>query len=313
LVSEHAHDLDLVGIYAAGEIFQGFASSRGQRDTFSSHTFNFDWSLFAHEDKAVSANYAGEHWDPNTFVQRLSDARRQLDVVQRPVINIDPGQYRVALMPDALMMLLAVLSYRSFGLKAQRTFATPLRHMLHDSRLHPSIQLSEATAQGVGPHFSTQGFRRPPNVDLIRDGALVGALVSPRSAREFGVNHTGSDRESPQTLSLAGGTLNPNNLIEALGTGILISNLWYLNISDPERCRITGMTRFATVWVDKGVVQGPIPVMRFDDSIYRILGSQLEALTETPSRFLSNRTIGQRPTSSIDTPGALVREMAFTL
>ncbi len=37
---------DLVGIYAAGGIYAGFANALGQRNWFSSFTFNCDWSFY---------------------------------------------------------------------------------------------------------------------------------------------------------------------------------------------------------------------------------------------------------------------------
>ena len=44
---------DLVGIYASGDTFSGFANSLGQRNWFQSATFNLDWSFYLHADKAV--------------------------------------------------------------------------------------------------------------------------------------------------------------------------------------------------------------------------------------------------------------------
>ena len=35
------------------------------------------------------------------------------------------------------------------------------------------------------------------------------------------------------------------------------------------------MTRFATFWVEDGVIQSPLEVMRFDETIYRMLGENL--------------------------------------
>ena len=43
-------------------------------------------------------------------------------------------------------------------------------------------------------------------------------------------------------------------------------------------CRLTGMTRFATFWVEHGQIVAPVEAMRFDDSLYRLLGSELERL-----------------------------------
>src|SRR5262249_1216283 len=53
---------DLVGIYAAGGIYAGFANSLGQRNWFATYSFNFDWSFYHAGDKAVKASYAGFEW-----------------------------------------------------------------------------------------------------------------------------------------------------------------------------------------------------------------------------------------------------------
>ena len=48
--------------------------------------------------------------------------------------------------------------------------------------------------------------------------------------------------------------IRSNNVLSALDTGVYISNLWYLNYSDRLACRITGMTRFASFWIENGEV-----------------------------------------------------------
>jgi predicted Zn-dependent protease len=78
---------------------------------------------------------------------------------------------------------------------------------------------------------------------------------------------------------MAAGSLAQADILKQLGTGLYISNLWYLNYSDLPAARLTGMTRFATFWVEDGEIKAPVSTMRFDDSVYQLLGSQLEALT----------------------------------
>ncbi len=53
--------------------------------------------------------------------------------------------------------------------------------------------------------------------------------------------------------------------------------------------------------------------MRFDDSVYHLLGSQLEALTAERELLLSASTYGERNTSSNLLPGALVKRLTLTL
>jgi predicted Zn-dependent protease len=76
---------------------------------------------------------------------------------------------------------------------------------------------------------------------------------------------------------------------------------------------MTGMTRFATFWVEDGRIVAPVDVMRFDDTAYRLLGSKLEALSATPELLLATESYGSRRLASSRLPGALVAEMTFTL
>jgi len=73
------------------------------------------------------------------------------------------------------------------------------------------------------------------------------------------------------------------------------------------------MTRFACFWVDGGKIVAPLNVMRFDDSIYLLLGSNLLALT-AQREFLANPlAYRERNTDSARLPGALVKEFRLVL
>jgi predicted Zn-dependent protease len=76
---------------------------------------------------------------------------------------------------------------------------------------------------------------------------------------------------------------------------------------------MTGMTRFATFWVEHGEIVAPVNVLRFDDTIYRMLGTNLEALTAQTELILESGTYGERALASMRLPGALLSELAFTL
>jgi hypothetical protein len=53
--------------------------------------------------------------------------------------------------------------------------------------------------------------------------------------------------------------------------------------------------------------------MRFDETIYRMLGENLEGLTKERDLLLDSSTYGARSTSSNRMPGALVKDFTFTL
>jgi len=101
--------------------------------------------------------------------------------------------------------------------------------------------------------------------------------------------------------------------LEALDTGLAIGNLWYLNFSDRTACRMTGMTRFATFWVEHGRIVAPVEALRFDDTLYRMLGANLLHLTRETELMLEPNTYGSRLLSSTSLPGAVLSDLTFTL
>jgi len=306
---------DLVGMLAAGGIHRGFANSLGQRNWFSTYSHHFDWSFHLAGDKAVKSSYAGFVWDPAAFQRKVDQAVEELAVLQRAPRTIKPGRYRVYLAPAALSEIMDLLAWGGFGLTSHRTRRTPLLRMIADgARLDRSVTIMEDTFGGTSGNFDRAGFIKPDRVMLIRAGEFAETLVSPRAAREYGVEtNAASSREAPESLVMAGGDISRTELLERLGTGIFINNLWYLNYSDRDACRMTGMTRFATFWVENGIIQAPVNVMRFDETLYRILGDNLVGLTRERDLSMDPNTYHSRSTSSSKLPGAVIDDFTFTL
>jgi len=310
-----AQGLDLVGIYAAGSLYRGFANSLGQRNWFETANFNFDFSLYLRADKAVKTGYGGLVWNEAEFSAKLATAKAQLAVLNQPARSIKPGQYRVYLAPQALAEVTEMLGWGGFSLKAQKTKHTPLLRMIAGgAKMAPSVTMIEDTAGGSTANFNDLGYIKPPQVTLIDAGIYRDALVSPRSAQEYGVqtNGAGAD-ESPQSLSLAAGTLAEEQVLPTLRDGIYLNNLWYLNFSDRPAGRVTGMTRFASFWVEHGEIREPLNVMRFDESLLRLFGDKLVGLTAKREMLPSARTYGQRSLEGSHLPGAIVDDFSFTL
>ena len=306
---------DLVGIYAQGGIFSGFANSLGQRNWFSSHSFNFDWSFYHQKDKAVKSNYAGFAWDIGEFGRKVRAATDQLAILAKRPKTIKPGQYRVYLAPAALAEFTGMLCWDGFSLKAHRTKSTPLLKMIEEgARLSPAVTIRENTRGGIAPNFQAAGFIKPDAVTLIGQGQYRDTLASPRSAKEYTVPTNGAGSgESPESLDMDGGDVPRDDVLQHLDTGICINQLWYLNYSDRPACRITGMTRFATFWVENGKIKAPLNVMRFDETAYRVLGENLAGLTRERDFMPDPHTYDARSTSSSRLPGAIVDKFAFTL
>jgi predicted Zn-dependent protease len=313
-VVSSANGSDLVGIYAAGTIYRGFANSFGQRNWHEIDSFNLDWSLHLAGDKAVKTGYAGFDWEPATFETKLESAKAQLALLAMPPRTVAPGEYRAYLTPRALEELAGMICWGGFSARARATRQSALLRMEHGETLAPQVTLTENSEDGVAPQFQEAGFVKPPRVTLIAGGRLGESLVSPRSAREYGlVTNAANTGESPEALDMAPGGLASETVLAALDTGLYVGNLWYLNYSDRPAGRITGMTRFATFWVEGGRIVAPVNAMRFDDSIYRMLGENLLDLTRERELLLDTSTYDARSTRSARLPGALLRSLRFTL
>ena len=308
-----ADGLDVVGIWASGAISAGLASSLGHRHWHESTSFHLDWSAYLRQDKAIKASLGGLLWAPQRLAEQVASVRARLEIMAHPPRTPSPGRYRAYLAPAAAQELMDMLAWGGFDLKSQRTAQTPLLRLLRGERtLSPAIDLREDHGRGLVPGFTAEGFIKPASVPLITAGRCAEALVDARDGREYGVpvNAAGG---APESLALAAGELPDEQVCTQLGEGLYIGNLWYCNWSDRNDCRITGMTRFATFWVEGGTIVAPLAVMRFDDSLYHLLGDRLEALTQHRELLLSADTYDGRSTASALLPGILVSGLDLTL
>ena len=314
-VLDAAAGLDLVGLYAAGPVYRGFANSLGQRNWHEMSSFNLQWSLYCRADKAVKTTYGGFSWSAADFASKMASARERLELLARPAHSLEPGRYRAYLTPSAMEEIAGLLCWGGFSARALETRQSCLFRMKDGAAaLHPSVAFAENIAEGIAPAFQDEGFVRPPAVPLVASGRLVGSLVSPRTAKEFALAPNGANAmESPEALDMKGGELLAADALDALDTGLYIGHLWYLNFSDRPACRITGMTRFASFRVEGGNIVAPLNVMRFDDSLFRLFGEQLVGLTTEREFIISSETYRARNVSSMRLPGAVVQDMAFTL
>ncbi|WP_322979653.1 TldD/PmbA family protein [Pseudomonas sp. C11] len=307
-----AQGLDLVGFLAVGPQYQGFASSWGAFGWYAASSFNLDFSLFHGNGQAVKSAYAGEHWDAQSFIRKLDDARQQLVFLGLPAKALQPGAYRAYLAPAALEELVSLCCW-GFGAQALASGGSPLQRLFGGkAELNAQVTVDERIEGGLAPAFTPEGPRQP--LRLIDRGRPGERLVSSRSAAEYGLTANGAGRgEYPLSLHMHGGDLDEHEVLQRLGTGLYIGNLWYGNFSDLPAGRLTGMTRFATFWVEYGQIQAPVGTMRFDDSLFDFLGPQLEALTREPELLLPGGTYGARQTGSMALPGALLSRFTLTL
>ncbi|NEO86864.1 MAG: TldD/PmbA family protein [Spirulina sp. SIO3F2] len=307
--------LDAVGIYASGQQIRAYADSVGQSHWFATDTFSLDYSLFTPDGQAVHDTFAGNQWQPETYAQRLARARQQLERLAQPPKKIVRGQYRTYLAPAAMAELAWMLSWGAVSEGAMRRGGSALQRLRQgEATLSPLFSLKDNFALGLVPRFNDRGVMAPLEIPVITQGKLTQTMISDRTAKEYGLVANGADSwEGLRSPEVAPGTLATAEILTALDHGLYLSNLHYLNWSDRPAGRITGMTRYACFWVEHGEIVAPIEDLRFDESLYRLFGSQLLAMTAEQELILDVSSYDYRELGGSLTPGALVEALTYTL
>ncbi|WP_088890475.1 TldD/PmbA family protein [Leptolyngbya ohadii] len=307
--------LDFTGIYGGGSIFRGYADSAGQKHWFATDSFALDYSLFTADGQAVKGTFAGNQWDQTAYAAKLTESKHQLDRLAQTPKPIPRGQYRTYLAPAAVADLISMFSWGGVSEAALQKGGSALGMLQRgEKQLSVQFNLNEDFSRGLVPRFNEWGEVAPIDLPLIQAGKLVNTLISSRSAKEYGKTANGaSGGEGLRSPSVSPGSLSNSDILKALDTGLYLSNLHYLNWSDRPSGRITGMTRYACFWVEKGEIVAPIENLRFDETLYRFFGENLLALTDTQEFIPEVGTYGGRSVGGLWVPGALVEGFTYTL
>ncbi len=307
--------VDLVGIWASGRIFRGNANSEGQKHWFETDTFSMDYSIVTPDHKMVKGTYAGTDWDQNAYEMNIADSRKKLELMNRPKKKLEPGEYRTWFAPAAVADFIGMFSWNGISEASIQQGNSALGKIRNENvKLSKLFNLSEDFRSGLVPRFNGRGEVAPEYLALVNSGELENTLVSSRTAKEYGKeSNFASDGEYMRSPAMASGTLSEKDVLKILGTGLYLSNLHYLNWSDNIGGRITGLTRYACFWVENGKIVAPIETMRFDDTLYRFFGSELEAVGAETKFIPEVETYDGRALGGTICPGMLVKSFALTL
>jgi len=331
LVLPPVEGLDFTGILSSGRMLRASRNSLNHFHWFETESATLDYSLISSLGRAVKSEftiptpYSREHF-LHLFHERILREKEILAVLERPAIQLSPGEYRCFLGPSAVQDLVQMFSWGCVGEDGIRQGTSPLKwlrsatpdatHVAEQNkhRLSHLFSLHEDFQVNALPRFNERGEIAPKNLNLISNGELKNTWISNKTAKEWGLISNGaSGSEGLRAPLVLGGKLNRQDTLSRLGTGVYIPNLHYLNWSDQPAGRITGMTRHACVWVEQGVAIAPIQNMRWDDTLFRIFGSELEDLTSELTTIPDTGSYDYRSLGNTTVPGALLRSLRFTL
>lgn len=305
---------DFVGILSSGDVIRANMNSSGLNQWFKTSVFSLDFSFYAKNSQAVKGLYGGQTWQEEEFEVLTAKKLHQLDQLNKPLISLDKKKYRTYFSPSAVATLIGSIpsvASRDAYQRAQSGFRKLVDGNQH---LSPMFSLQENFTSGQIPPFNELGEIGPEVFSVVDKGRFKNLLCSSRSAKEYGIpSNFASIRESLRAPEILPGHLSSAQEMEALGTGIYVSDLHYLNWSDIQHGNITGMTRFGCFWVEDGQIVAPVKDMRFDESLYHFWGEGLEGFTDKAETHPKTATYFSRELGAIKTPGMLVNDFTFVL
>jgi predicted Zn-dependent protease len=189
-----------------------------------------------------------------------------------PLRPLEPGRYRAALGPQALIVLAATLGQIGFH-PTEGSFADRLGERVVGENV--SFVDDGADPDGLPTTFDCRGTAKQ-RVQLIDRGVAAGVVrestghaVPP--AWRFGGG------PSPSHLLVAAGDAADGELLAACGEGISIQRVDYVRTVQPRQTLVTGSSRDATLWLEHGRPVARLPQFRFTLRLDELFSS-LEAL-----------------------------------
>jgi predicted Zn-dependent protease len=305
---------DCAGLLTAGKVIRGVYDSVGQHHWFCRDNFNLDISFYTPAQKAVKLLYSHHKWLKAEVEDKLSQVQQQLQLLDQTIHVLKPGKYRTYFAPQAVAEFIHMFSWHGLSASSFHKGESAFKLLADNHNLSAKVTLSEDFSIGLSPRFNSLGEVAPVCLELIKAGRLENWLTSTRTAKEYHMTSgQAEEHEGLRSANLSPGCLPTKDVLKILDTGLYISNLHYLNWSDLNNGRMTGMTRYACFWVENGQIKAPIQDLRFDETLYHFLGDGLVDLTDTAEIIPDTSTYDQRSVGGIKVPGLVVNEFNYTL
>lgn len=234
-------------------------------------------------------------------------------VASRGPQSIEPEAMTVLLEPAAVSALLSMATEAGLGARAfsegssfmagrlgERLF--PESVSLVDDPLHPALR---------GWRFDGEGAART-RTELVSAGELKTPVTDSRWAEKLELPNTGhgvaqpsSNGPSAEHLVMEPGGATREELLEAVGDGLLVRQLHYVNVVESQALALTGMTRGGTFRIRGGQIAEPVENLRFTQSLVESLRNVV-AVGERAER--SGSPMG----GEVVAPAIVVRGFRFT-
>jgi predicted Zn-dependent protease len=202
-------------------------------------------------------------------------------------IQIEPGEYEVILEPYAASELLSFLGYLGFHALAVQEgrsfFCNEFGKKMVDEKV--TIYDDGLDPKGLQVPFDFEGIPKQ-KVTFFEEGVAKGVTYDSFIAGREGKGSTGHALIAPNTegpipinLFMKEGKSSLEEMVRSVRRGIYVTRFHYINVVEPMKAVLTGMTRDGTFLIEEGEIKSPIKNLRFTESVLRAL-SRVSAISK---------------------------------
>ncbi len=257
------------------------------------------WASFAGRDASLLA--------PESLGGQAADLAQRS---ARPQA-LEPGEYEVVLAPEAVADIVQFLGWYGGSAKAVEEGRSFMTGHLGERLMSPVVTITDdALSQwALGLTFDFEGMPKT-RVALVEGGVAGTPVTDSYWSAKTGRPNTGHALPAPNAmgpipldLEMAAGDSTADSLIASVKRGVYVTRFHYVNIEDPVRATLTGMTRDGTFLIEDGRLTSPLRNLRFTQSA-------VEALSHVAGASAERVLVGEEAGTLV--PYLLLERFAFT-
>jgi predicted Zn-dependent protease len=284
LIKETPKPFEAYGVVSGGSLEYVFLTSSG----FEGYNFLTDAHIKfnpIYDTYSYLVQKSAKRFKDLNLGEVLERVEERLNFVLKPR-DAEPGKWTVILEPLALTDILVFLNWIGFSGKSAIEGISPLRDKVGQKVFSEKVTILDdaLNPKGFVLPFDFEGNRKGLTV-VVENGVFKNFAHDSITAKKMGVESNAcaspfSNNPIFLNLYFKGGEKDYKKLIEETDRGLIITTFWYVNLVDPQSLTLTGMTRDGVFLVENGRIVGSMKNMRFNESIFNILGGVLDISKE---------------------------------
>jgi Predicted Zn-dependent proteases and their inactivated homologs len=284
LIKETPKPFEAYGVVSGGSLEYVFLTSSG----FEGYNFLTDAHIKfnpIYETHSYLVQQSARTFKDLSLGKILERVEERVGFVLEPR-DAEPGKWTVILEPLALMEILEFLNMVGFSGKSAVDKISPLTDKVGRKIFSENVTILDdpLNPRGFVSPFDFEGNKKGLTVVVDR-GVFKNFAHDSITAKKMGTETNACAvpfTNHPMFLNLyfRGGNKDYRKMVEETDKGLIITRFWYVNLVEPQSLTLTGMTRDGVFIVEDGKIVGSMKNMRFNESIFNILGKVLEVSNE---------------------------------